>query len=62
MPEGWKTPINVAVSGAAGQISNHLLFMVRICWELELLSMFSSPEYKTYIQICWMILFLTLCP
>jgi len=28
MPEGWKTPINVAVSGAAGQISNHLLFMI----------------------------------
>lgn len=25
---GWKTPIRVAVSGAAGQISNHLLFML----------------------------------
>ena len=25
----WKKTIRVAVSGAAGQISNHLLFMVR---------------------------------
>ena len=25
----WKQTIKVAVSGAAGQISNHLLFMVR---------------------------------
>jgi hypothetical protein len=25
----WKKTINIAVSGAAGQISNHLLFMVR---------------------------------
>ena len=27
----WKQTIKVAVSGAAGQISNHLLFMVRGC-------------------------------
>lgn len=26
--QGWKKTINVAVSGAAGQISNHLLFML----------------------------------
>jgi malate dehydrogenase (NADP+) len=25
---GWKAPIVVAVSGAAGQISNHLLFKI----------------------------------
>ena len=28
----WKQTIKVAVSGAAGQISNHLLFMVRSCF------------------------------
>lgn len=28
MPAHWKKPIVVAVSGAAGQISNHLLFML----------------------------------
>eukprot|EP00240_Pyramimonas_obovata_P001966 CAMPEP_0118925984 /NCGR_PEP_ID=MMETSP1169-20130426/3777_1 /TAXON_ID=36882 /ORGANISM="Pyramimonas obovata, Strain CCMP722" /LENGTH=441 /DNA_ID=CAMNT_0006867437 /DNA_START=63 /DNA_END=1388 /DNA_ORIENTATION=- len=28
MPDTWKKPIVVAVSGAAGQISNHLLFMI----------------------------------
>lgn len=28
VPEGWKKTIRVAVSGAAGQISNHLLFQI----------------------------------
>ena len=27
-PENWKEPVVVAVSGAAGQISNHLLFKI----------------------------------
>ena len=30
MNRKWTKPIRVAVSGAAGQISNHLLFKVRL--------------------------------
>ena len=36
----WKKTIRIAVSGAAGQISNHLLFMVRF----EYLTAFRAPK------------------
>lgn len=33
LTQAWQKTVKVAVTGASGQIANHLLFMVRVCVE-----------------------------